>query len=226
MSITISEQELLDMPVELLSDLQTYLRGHRAKTLDGLQQIENKKNFIQSNIWKVPEAKLVLSEVGDANQSHIGVLVEQDDRAYIARKWCLTEEVKKIIQLALDSGFDRLWRYRHPQDEYFIGGIKEMIGAPHIGFSRNHHERWLFVLGQEARPPKLKVITFHKKYDRQLTEVCGLEEVGDENSISKGQWARETRGGKNLFPHPADLQHILKSLDFMAINPELIRSIF
>mgnify|MGYP004044547959 CR=1 FL=1 len=156
---------------------------------------------------------MILSDVGDAEQPHIGVMVEQDDRAYIARKWCLTEDVKKTIRLALDHGFSRLWRHRHLQDEYFTGGLKERIGAPHIGFSRNHHERWLFVVGQEARPPNLKVVTFHKKYDSQLTSILGPAKVGSENSIAPRTWARETRGGRNLLTHPSDLEFILKGIE-------------
>ena len=213
MAITISEEELLGMPAQLLSDLQAYLRECRGMSVARSELTEKKSPLLRSGMWEIPEANLVLSNVGDAERSHIGVLVEQGDRSYIARKWYLTDEVKEIVKLALDRGFDRLWRYGHPQDEYFTGGLKERTGAPHIGFSRNHHERWLFVIGPEARPPKANVITFNKKYDTQLTAIFGPAKVGSENSIDPETWARETRGGRNLFTHPSDLDFILKRLE-------------
>ena len=212
MAITISEEELLGMPPPLLSELQAYLRECRTGSANLSDAVKPPPALVRSGTWEVPAANLVLSNVGDSNDSHIGVLVEQDDRSYIARKWYLTDAVKEIIKLAIDRGLDRLWRHRHPRDEYFTGGVKERVGAPHIGFSRDHHERWVFVLGPEARPPKTNVITFHKKYDSQLLKIFGPETISHEKSLNPGTWARETRGGRNLLVHPVDLHNVLKQI--------------
>ncbi len=213
MAITISEEELLGMRPELLAELQTYLREHRDKAASRNSESVQKSDLRKSNVLQIPEANLVLSDVGDTAQPHIGVLVEQDDRSYIARRWHLTEDVEKTVRLAIAHGYDRLWRFGHPQDDYFIGGAKERTGAPHIGFSRGHHERWLFVIGQEARPPNIKVITFHKSHERLLKDLFGEAKSDTGNTISPENWIQEFRGGRNLLTHPSDLEFILKRLD-------------
>ena len=213
MTITISEEELLGMRPELLAELQTYLREHRDKAASRNRESVHESDLRKSNVLQIPEADLVLSDVGDTTQPHIGVLVEQDDRAYIARRWHLTGDVEKTIRLAIEHGYDRLWRFGHPQDDYFIGGAKERTGAPHIGFSRDHHERWFFVIGQEARPPNIKVITFHKSHEGELTALFGPAISDAESTLTRENWIRENRGGRNLLTHPSDLEFILKRLD-------------
>ncbi len=213
MAITISEEELLGMPPGLFAELQTYLREHRDKAVSRHSESVQKSDLRKSNVLQIPESDLVLSDVGDATQPHIGVLVEQDDRSYIARRWRLTGDVERTVRLAIQHGFDRLWRFGHPQDDYFIGGAKERTGAPHIGFSRDPHERWSFVIGPEARPPSLKVITFHKSHERLLKDLFGEAKSDTGNTISPENWIQEFRGGRNLLTHPSDLEFILKRLD-------------
>ena len=160
MTIKISEDELLHMPHDLLRQLQDYLRERRASVEnDSHSDTSQAAEETKSNIWKFDLAGLTLSDVSDRSGKHIGILIEQFDRAYIARKWRLTDEVKGIVELAAKHGWGCLWRYGHPRDEYFVGGADGKLGSPHIGFSRNSSERWLFCLGQEAGPPNVNLIT-------------------------------------------------------------------
>ena len=213
MAITISEEELLGMRPELLAELQTYLREHRDKAASRNRESVHESDLRKSNVLQIPEADLVLSDVGDEKQPHIGVLVEQDNRSYIARRWHLNGDVEKTVRLAIKHGYDRLWRFGHPQDDYFLGGAKERTGAPHIGFSRGHHERWFFVIGPEARPPNIKVITIHKSHEEELTALFGPAKSDAENTITPENWIQENRGGRNILTHPSDLEFILKRLD-------------
>ena len=98
MAITISEEELLGMRPELLAELQTYLREHRDKAASRNRESVHESDLRKSNVLQIPEADLVLSDVGDTTQPHIGVLVEQDDRAYIARRWHLTGEAWTVCK--------------------------------------------------------------------------------------------------------------------------------
>ena len=216
MAINISEEELLGMSPKLLSELQAYLRESRSGTVKNSGSPAMESRLVKADTCNIFRANLVLSNVGDANRSHIGILVEQNGRSYIARKWFLTDRVKEIIGSAVDQGLNCLWRHGHPQDQYFLEGSKERVGAPHIGFSEDHHKRWVFAIGPESRPPRTKVITFHKNYENQLIAIFGRENTSNENLVAAGTWAKETRGGKNLFIHPDDLDSVLKQIKTMA----------
>jgi len=214
MTIKISEEELLHMPHDLLRRLQEYLRERRALADDDtlpvrLPALENHK----SNIWNYDLAHITLSDFAGRNGKHRGVLVEQFDRAYVARKWRVTDKVKEIVQLAAKHGWVCLWRYGHPRDEYFMGNPEDQTGSPHIGFSRNSSERWLFCLGQEAGPPNVNLITVQRtENEAHIREIFGTEPLDKDEPLRPGQWKKEMRGGKNLFIHPNDLEMVLTKI--------------
>jgi hypothetical protein len=218
MAITISENELLNMEPELLARLQIYLREQRGMSDPVDSKSSNSSEARKSNSWKVPgvfNEDLVLSNYSEPSMGHVGVLVEQGGRAYIARRWRLTGAVKDVIAMAVKYGFDRLWRSGHPRDEYLLpGGAKYKLGSPHIGFSRPNDKRWLFVLGQEAGPPDINLITIQRtENERHVKDIFGNEnQIDDPKDLKKGKWVREMRGGRNLFIHPDDLEMVLMEI--------------
>ena len=214
MAIKISEEELLYMPHDLLRQLQEYLRERRALTDDDtlpvrLLALENHK----SNSWDYDLADVTLSDFSGQNGKHVGVLVEQFDRAYVARKWRVTDKVKEIVQLAAKHGWICLWRYGHPRDEYFMCNREGGTGSPHIGFSRNSSERWLFCLGQEAGPPNVNMITVQRtENENHIREIFETAPLDKDQPLRPGQWKKQMRGGKNLFIHPDDLEMFLMEM--------------
>ena len=217
MAITISENELLNMDPELLAQLQQYLRAQRGMADSNGSKPPVNQEAKKTDTWKVPgvtNEDLVLSNYNDPSQGHVGVLVEQGGRAYIARRWSLTEPVKDIVKLATKYGFDRLWRSGHPRDEYlFPEGAKSILGSPHIGFSRPNDKRWLFVLCQEAGPPDIKLITFQRTENEEyIKKIFGTGPLDTNEPLRPGQWKRELRGGRNLFVHPDDLEMVLTQI--------------
>lgn len=81
--------------------------------------------------------------------------IEQDGRAFTARRWKLTQEVRGLLSKAISRGYGKLW-----QDERPKGGE-----SSYISFSRTHHkDSWVFQIGLEARPPALAFVTFNKRY--------------------------------------------------------------
>jgi len=228
MAIKISEDELLEMPSELLLELREYLKKRRetAKKAEGTsigtidtmtplyrdQDVPFKIEYLETDRWEVAEAGLILTEVGNKNRGgHVGIRVEQEGETYIARRWRLTKQVKDIVQLAVNYGFDKLWRNGHPQKAYFKDNVKYEKGSPHIGFSTSHNERWLFVLGAEARPPNVNVITFESGNEEYLKKILTTE-LAPRMPIKEGAWQWEGRGGNNIFVHPSDLEKILKGI--------------
>jgi len=218
MAITISEDELLNMEPELLNRLQRYLREQRGLSDTDVSKTPNNWDSRKSNTWQVAGASnedLVLSNYSEPSRGHVGVLVEQGGRTYIARRWSLTDPVKDVVTLAVKYGFDRLWRSGHPRDEYLLPeGAKSRSGSPHIGFSRPNDKRWLFVLGQEASPPDINLITVQRTENEDyIREIFGNDPIDNPKDLEKGKWTRETRGGRNLFIHPTDLEMVLANIN-------------
>ena len=218
MAITISEDELLNMEPELLARLQKYLREQRGMLGPVGSKSATSGEARKSDSWQVPgvvNGDLILSNYSDPSMGHVGVLVEQGGRAYFARRWRLTDLVKDVVTLAVKYGLDRLWRSGHPRDEYLLPrGAKSELGSPHIGFSGTNDKRWLFVLGQEAGPPDINLITIQRTdNERHIRDIFGDEhKVCDLKDLEKGKWMQEMRGGRNLFIHPNDLEMVLTEI--------------
>lgn len=120
-----------------------------------------------------------------------GVFVAQHRRAYLARKWKMTDQVQDIIRLALDHGLTCLWQEGHPGSNT----------SHHISFSFSHQRAsWVFCIGDGADPPNVKAVTISKKV-RGILQELGLDKF----------W--ENAGGKNFSIAPDDLPIFLRGLD-------------
>lgn len=86
-------------------------------------------------------------------QTKTGILVRQNGREYLAERWHLSHQVKKIVETAISHGFTSLWVNGHPSRK----------NAHYICFSRSHDKPWKFLIGREAKPPNVKCITINKK---------------------------------------------------------------
>ncbi len=119
-----------------------------------------------------------------------GVLtIRQHGRCYRALRWQMTEELVCVLRTAIGFGLTRLWQVGHPRGP----------DSSHISFSRTHAPRsWVFALGLEARPPRLRTIAFSKRFLAAF-ETSGLS------------WSR--RGGAaHLFVAPERLGETLAAL--------------
>ena len=71
----------------------------------------------------------------------------------------------------------------------------------------------MFVLGQEAGPPNVNVLTFQRTENEEyIKKIFGTEPLDKDEPLRPGQWKRELRGGRNLFVHPDDLETILTKI--------------
>ena len=108
-----------------------------------------------------------------------GLLISQNNKTFLARKWRLTQEVKEIIKLSLNKGFNKLWVEGHPKGNE----------SHYVCFSRSHSKPWEFLIGAEAKPPDIKMITVNNTH-RKLLETSNLN----------FHW--QNFGGKHLFLSP------------------------
>ena len=108
-----------------------------------------------------------------------GLLIAQNNKIFLARKWKLTQEVHDIIELSLNKGFSKLWVEGHPKGDT----------SHYICFSRSHSKPWEYLLGGEARPPNVKMITVNNTHRKLL-----------ESSSVNFHW--QNFGGKHLFLSP------------------------
>jgi hypothetical protein len=121
-----------------------------------------------------------------------GVLVSQEGHQYLARRWRLTPEVRRVLDLGIEYGLTCLWRSGHP-----IGPESH-----HISFSFTHAPAsWVFAIGAEAGPPRLKRVTFNKQFKEYF-----------KHSGPDWAWNWENAGGKNIFVDPDDLESVLQTL--------------
>ncbi|MDA8723985.1 hypothetical protein N9M90_04240 [Alphaproteobacteria bacterium] len=97
----------------------------------------------------------------ELTETESGILVQQDGREYLARKWKLTSQVNEIIDTAISNGFTSLWVDRHPSTS----------SAHYICFSRDHAKPWEFLIGGEANPPDVKCITVNKALRSPLSAI-------------------------------------------------------
>ncbi|MBS5905405.1 MAG: hypothetical protein KIC89_22390 [Acetobacteraceae bacterium] len=125
-----------------------------------------------------------------------GVVVQQGNRSYLARRWSLTADLMRTATIARDLGFPCVIRAEkagipiHPSGD----------SAEYIGFSRQADERWIFVADQFSGRPNIDRVTIEKGY-RGVLERLKLSFI----------W--ETAGGKNLFLSISDLPVFLDALD-------------
>ena len=108
-----------------------------------------------------------------------GLLIVQNNKTFLARKWKLTQEVRNIIELSLNKGFCKLWVEGHPKGDT----------SHYICFSRSHSKPWEYLIGGEARPPNVKIITVNATH-RKLLETSNVNL----------HW--QNFGGKHLFLSP------------------------
>ena len=108
-----------------------------------------------------------------------GLLISQNNKTFLARKWRLTQEVREIIKLSLNKGFNKLWVEGHPKGNE----------SHYVCFSRSHSKPWEFLIGAEAKPPDIKMITVNNTH-RKLLETSNLN----------FHW--QNFGGKHLFLSP------------------------
>lgn len=125
-----------------------------------------------------------------------GIKVTQNGVWYIARKWQLTDEVKHIVTTAVEHGFDHLWVQGHPSEKHMFSTED---ASHHICFSRDHKKPWEFLIGGEAKPPKVKCITINKACRKPLSELS-----------DDLLW--QNFGGKHLFIEPDSLRWVIELL--------------
>lgn len=133
------------------------------------------------------------------NTTDQGLIISQNGASYIANKWQLTDEVISIINLAHSAGLTCHWQKGHPSASKYKGASGYQSGIHHISFARSHDEKWVFVLGGEAKPPAVNIITFNKDFKQFL-----------DNSGCEAEW--EWAGGKNIFVQPKYLHKLLNLL--------------
>ena len=114
-----------------------------------------------------PEQSLVLSDTAR------GVLVQQDEDAYIAKDWTLSESVLKVVGTALKYGLVCMIQNRHPQPSK-----REPMGdgAEYLSFSRRITEYWVFGLNENAGSDcrsrsSVERVLFNKNYRHALLQA-------------------------------------------------------
>ena len=108
-----------------------------------------------------------------------GLLISQNNKTFLARKWKLTQEVRDIIELSIINGFSKLWVEGHPKGDT----------SHYICFSRSHSKPWEYLIGGEAKPPNVNMITVNATH-RKLLETSNVN----------FHW--QNFGGKHLFLSP------------------------
>jgi hypothetical protein len=155
--------------------------------------------------WYWPPSGLTLTNLDSA------VLVEQHGRRYRARGWQLTDELVRIVDIATSCGMTANWVEGHPSAPYLEGGERFDRGSHHLTFARHHDQPWVFVLGAEARPPSIRVVTFTSK----LVDHIHRLGIGY-------RW--EHAGGHNILMDPKHLHEALAGLTASGALDELNRS--
>jgi len=226
MGIEISDDELLAMEPRLLLELQQYLKDYRGK--NGINIINNAQEhrlldhslahpeLTVLNEWKLADA--TFEEVELPSGKFLGTKITQNNVCYIARAWRMTSEVKSILQHAVQAGFDKFWRFGHPQDSYHEGNANFLRGSHHIGCSASHNTPWVFVLGAESLSRKqgkqtVKEITFNRVFKMHMD--VALSPTGDpippvEGPLTPGSYKVQKGGGKCYTTHPDDFGKIIK----------------
>ncbi len=229
LGIEISDDELLNMEPELLLKVQSYLKEYRErnKTKEAATKKEehsvNLSHTLDDGLivlkhWRIDEAEVFFEEVESKEGLFLGTRISQDGRTYIAREWKITEEVKEILVLAVELGYQKCWRFGHPQDSYLLGGSNYLKGCHHIGWSKSHSDPWIFVLGAESLKRRggtqiVKEITFNKHLEPCVAEALkneGESSYAQPGPIQQGTYRIQNGGGNCITTHPEDFKKILK----------------
>ena len=112
-------------------------------------------------------------------EQDMGLYISQNGKSFLARKWQLTSEVREIIKASIQGGFNKLWVENHPKGS----------SSHYICFSRSHLKPWEFLIGGEAKPPSIKMITVNNTHRKILDD-------------SKVDFHWQNFGGKHLFLPP------------------------
>jgi hypothetical protein len=226
MGIEITDDELLSMDPQLLLELQRYLKDYRD---NHRVVVEKKETVVEPSIskhdddaslkvlstWELSNA--LFEEVEDVTGKFLGTRITQDNVTYIARRWRMTDEVKTILTTSAGLGFDKFWRFNHPQESYLMGNVNYLKGCHHIGCSSHHHTPWIFVLGAESLSKKdgmqrVKEITFNT-YAELYVDVAispdGEPMAPIEGELMPGTYKVQKGGGKNITTHPQDFSKII-----------------
>jgi len=226
MGIEISDDELLAMDPQLLLELQRHLKDYREK--NGKTVISNAppnlshqnplttSELIPFSKWEIADA--TFEEVELPSGKFLGTKVTQNNVCYIARGWRMTSEVKSILQHSVRAGFDKFWRFGHPQDSYHEGNSNFLRGSHHIGCSKSHDTPWVFVIGAESLSRKqgkqtVKEITFNRVFEVYMD--VALSSTGDpippvNGPLTPGSYKVQKGGGKCFTTHPDDFEKIIK----------------
>lgn len=124
-------------------------------------------------------------------QTDAGIIVSQKGNWYLARGWCLNENLIELMTEFLDSGFNCLIRTRHPQSS------NRATGVDYIGFSSSETEPWLAVFDQYSDQKPITRMTVNSRF-RDLLVTAGIP------------FSWETAGGKNMFVAVADIDQLLR----------------
>ena len=229
MGIEITDDELLSMDPHLLLELQRYLKSYRDH--HGTV-VEKRKTFVEPSIskhdddvslkvlshWELSNA--LFEEVEDATGRFLGTRVAQDNVTYIARRWRMTDEVKTILTASAELGFDKFWRFNHPQNSYLEGNVNYLKGCHHISCSASHDSPWIFALGAESLSRRrgnqvVKEITFNSNLELYIDSAIApdgefVHSLEPEQKLAPGSFKIQKGGGKNLSTHPDDFGRIVK----------------
>jgi hypothetical protein len=132
----------------------------------------------------------------EIKQTSDGLLIFQNEKTYLARKWQLSTEVKLILEHSIASGFDKLWVAGHPKGS----------SAHYLCFSRSHHPPWEYLIGAEGL----------KKTNGTTIPTCitvnACHRKTLEHSDVDFHW--QNFGGKHVFVEPSlkNLQRLINTL--------------
>lgn len=180
-----------------------------------------------------------------------GLVVSQAGRAYLARGWQLTPEVRVVVELALAAGLTQMIQDGHPRESNLLPNGS---GADYLTFSDATGRGWVFVLDMDSCPRRATPtqVKFNKRFKRVLRAegipcppewrspqelIVRLEDLPRALEVTRPWWARlgsrkdvaAERGKHAVFVDEEDLHsHIVQGWTAfpLAARLELIRSRF
>lgn len=84
-------------------------------------------------------AKIVFPNDVVLEKVHGGLVVRQDDEAYVARNWVLTEPVIALVEAAMSAGLCWMIRTEHPRRN---ARWPNKRGVVYLAFSPSQHQQW------------------------------------------------------------------------------------
>ena len=119
------------------------------------------------------------------------VRVTQKGRAYLARDWALSEEVVRVIKLALSQGLGCMIQDGHPERHRLLFDQGEELngkGTVYLSFSRTPEE-WVFVLDDKSmQKGQLRRVAFKNKFGGGLIGAVSGAEFEKRNKEQKHVW--------------------------------------